>query len=133
MPENIHVLIVDDEKPFRENMVKLLGVHGVGATAVEHGEAALDATKQRDFDVILLDLRMPGLDGVQTFKKLQAQGCKAPVIFLTGHGTLDDEMAGLHLGAFEYLHKPCPTEELLEKVTAAVERSRDKTRLLSKT
>lgn len=116
------VLVVDDEDRFRANLVKLLSLKGVDADGAASGEEAIAEATERGYDVILLDVRMPGMGGVEAMKRLKAAGVKAQVIFLTGHASVDDAVDGLQLGAFDYLLKPCATDILLEKIATAHER-----------
>jgi DNA-binding NtrC family response regulator len=122
MTPTIKVLVVDDEERFRWNLMKLLSVKGIQAEGAASGEEALAAAAATKYDVILLDVKMPGMGGVEAMKKLKAAGLKAQVIFLTGHASVDDAVDGLQLGAFDYLLKPCATDLLLEKITTAYER-----------
>jgi DNA-binding NtrC family response regulator len=122
MTPTIKVLVVDDEERFRWNLMKLLSVKGIQAEGAASGEEALAAAAATEYDVILLDVKMPGMGGVEAMKKLKAAGLKAQVIFLTGHASVDDAVDGLQLGAFDYLLKPCATDLLLEKITTAYER-----------
>lgn len=110
------ILVVDDDERFRTNMVKLLGSQGYGTDEAGSGEEALDKLKQDGFDVILLDVKMPGLTGVATMKRIRETGCEAAVIFLTGNASVDDALEGINLGAADYLLKPIKTEKLVEKI-----------------
>lgn len=130
METPIRVLIVDDEERFRENMAKLLRLKGFAPEAVGDGQAALAAVAQRPYDVVLLDVKMPGMDGVAVIRGLKAAGCSAQVIFLTGHASVDDAVEGLKHGAFDYLLKPCGIDELVDKITHAHERKLESARPL---
>jgi DNA-binding NtrC family response regulator len=118
------ILLVDDEDRFRTTMRKMLSGHGLDVSDVDSGQAALDALSAQPYDVVVLDLRMPGLDGVQTLKAMKALHADLEVIILTGHASMDDAMAIMQLGGTEYLLKPCSVEELLDKIELAVERRR---------
>ena len=118
------ILLVDDEDRFRTTMRKMLSGHGLDVTDVDNGQAALNALTAQPYDVVVLDLRMPGLDGVQTLKAMKALHPDLEVIILTGHASMDDAMAIMQLGGTEYLLKPCSVEELLDKIELAVERGR---------
>jgi DNA-binding NtrC family response regulator len=118
------ILLVDDEDRFRTTMRKMLSGHGLDVTDVDNGQAALNALTAQSYDVVVLDLRMPGLDGVQTLKAMKALHPDLEVIILTGHASMDDAMAIMQLGGTEYLLKPCSVEELLDKIELAVERRR---------
>jgi len=116
------ILLVDDEDRFRTTMRKMLSGHGLDVTDVDNGQAALNALTAQPYDVVVLDLRMPGLDGVQTLKGMKALHPDLEVIILTGHASMDDAMEIMQLGGTEYLLKPCSVEELLDKIELAVER-----------
>jgi len=113
------VLVVDDEQRFAFNMVKLLSLNNVSAEAAYSGEEALERLKEKTFDVVLLDVRLPGLTGQATLERLHAAGIEAKVIAVTGHASADDALELLRLGAFDYILKPCKTEKILELIDKA--------------
>lgn len=113
------VLVVDDEQRFAFNMVKLLSLNNVSAEAAYSGEEALERLKENTFDVVLLDVRLPGLTGQATLERLHAAGIEAKVIAVTGHASADDALELLRLGAFDYILKPCKTEKILELIDKA--------------
>lgn len=115
------VLVIDDEERFGANLVKILGAHAITAKAVTSGENALAELAQVPYDVILLDMKMPGLSGTATLKKIREQECRAKVIVLTGHASVDDAVELINLGAYDYLLKPCATDKLLKMISLAFE------------
>ena len=121
--ENFRVLVVDDEADFLETIVKRLRKRGLEAEGVPSGEAALETMKEKRFDVVLLDIKMPGgIDGIQTFRELKKLRPLAEVILLTGHATLESSVEGMKLGAFDYLIKPVKLDELLPKLAEAFQK-----------
>jgi DNA-binding NtrC family response regulator len=116
------ILLVDDEDRFRTTMRKMLTGHGLDVTDLDNGQAALAALTAQPYDVVVLDLRMPGLDGIQTLKAMKELHPDLEVIILTGHASMDDAMEIMQLGGTEYLLKPCSLEDLLDKIELAVER-----------
>uniref|UniRef100_A0A7V4G6P4 Response regulator n=1 Tax=Desulfobacca acetoxidans TaxID=60893 RepID=A0A7V4G6P4_9BACT len=120
--EKFRVLIVDDEDDFRETIVKRLRARKLEVEGVESGEAALKAVEAQDFDVVVLDVRMPGLDGIETLKELKKKKPLTEVIMLTGHASVESGIQGMQLGAFDYVMKPVPLDELLDKMRQAYER-----------
>jgi DNA-binding NtrC family response regulator len=116
------ILLVDDEDRFRTTMRKMLTGHGLDVTDLDSGQAALTALAAQPYDVVVLDLRMPGMDGIQTLKAMKELNPDLEVIILTGHASMDDAMEIMQLGGTEYLLKPCSVEELLDKIDIAVER-----------
>jgi DNA-binding NtrC family response regulator len=124
MPPKPKILLVDDEDRFRTTMRKMLTGHGLDVTDLNSGQAALTALAAQPYDVVVLDLRMPGMDGVQTLKAMKELHPGLEVIILTGHASMDDAMEIMQLGGTEYLLKPCSVEELLDKIELAVERQR---------
>lgn len=116
------ILLVDDEDRFRTTMRKMLLGQGLDVTDLSSGQAALAILAEQPFDVVVLDLRMPSLDGVQTLKAMKQIDPSLEVIILTGHASLDDAMEIMQLGGTEYLLKPCSLEELLDKIELAWER-----------
>jgi DNA-binding NtrC family response regulator len=116
------VLLVDDEVVFTKNMSKLLGNRGYRVTAVNSGEEAINAMQQERFDVLVLDLKMPGMDGLTTLKEIKKLGLFTQTLILTGHGSIDSAMEATKLGAYDYLPKPCEIGELVAKIEGAWEK-----------
>src|SRR3990172_1113574 len=102
----IRVLVVDDERPTRLLMEKELPRAGYVVTSVESGEEALEQVRARDFDVILLDLKMPGIGGMEALRRIRDSGASAEVVVLTGHPDVDSAIQAMKLGAYDYLTKP---------------------------
>lgn len=113
------VLLVDDEVVFTKNMSKLLTNRGYRVKAVNGGDAAVSALQGQGFDVVVLDLKMPGMDGIATLKEIKRMGLSTQVLMLTGHGSIDSALEALKLGAYDYLTKPCEIEELVSKIDGA--------------
>lgn len=117
------VLVVDDEEDFLETLVKRLGKRNLDATGVLSGEEALTAMKEKLFDVVILDVKMPGgMDGIETLREIKKIQPLAEVILLTGHGSVETSIEGMKLGAFDYLLKPVKLEDLLTKLAEAFEK-----------
>lgn len=114
------VLIVDDEEIFAQNMSRLLGRRGYDVTAVNNGQAAIQVLENRNFKVMVLDLKMPGMDGLTTLKTLKKLGLLVETLVLTGHGSLDTALEAVKLGAYDYLTKPCAIEQLVAKIETAL-------------
>lgn len=95
--EKFSVLIVDDEEDFRETIVKRLRTRKLEVLGVESGEAALKAVEGQDFDVVVLDVRMPGMDGIETLKELKKKKPLMEVIMLTGHASVESGIQGMFL------------------------------------
>ncbi|HSO61952.1 MAG TPA: response regulator [Desulfobacterales bacterium] len=125
MPDS-RVLLVDDEVVFTKNMSKLLTYRGYKVTAVNSGDAAIRELEQVDFDVIVLDLKMPGMDGITTLKEIMKLGLFTETLILTGHGSIDTALEAMKLGAYDYLTKPCEIDELVAKIEAAWEKKEGK-------
>lgn len=124
--EHISVLVVDDDERFRRNAVRLLGAKGFAAHGVESGNACLEVLECRDFNVVVLDQKMPGMSGLETLRAIREQGGSTEVVFLTGHASVDDAVDGMYLGAADYLLKPVDTEQLADKIRAVWERKQEK-------
>jgi len=120
------ILLVDDEERFRTNLQKMLVAQGLTVGAVSSGEAALQELKLNSYDVIVLDIRMPGMDGLATLKEIKSINPEAEVIILSGHASMDAAVEINRLGGYDYLMKPCPLEELLLKIEAAYEKKVDR-------
>lgn len=113
------ILLVDDEVEFTKNMTTLLTTRGYKVTAVNSGDAAIKELEKLDFDVVVLDLKMPGMDGITTLKEIKKLGLLTETLMLTGHGSIDSALEALKLGAYDYLTKPCEIEDLVEKIEGA--------------
>ena len=119
----IEILLVDDEKDFVEMLSLRLQDEGHRVGLAYSGEEALSALdKNPYFDVIVLDLKMPGMDGITVLKEIKARQAIVEVILLTGHGTISTAVEGLKSGAFDYLLKPADFEDLKSKLAAARKR-----------
>jgi DNA-binding NtrC family response regulator len=116
------VLVVDDEERFRLTLAKLLTVRGLEVTTLGSGQEALEALRQGRFDVIVLDVRMPGMNGIETLAEIKKINPLIEVIILTGHASVDAAVDIMKLGGYDYLLKPCSLEELTDKIDAAFER-----------
>jgi DNA-binding NtrC family response regulator len=129
MPETPKVLIVDDEENFCRSLLKILTARKISATAVNRGDAALEELSREPYDVVLLDVKMPGISGIEVLKLMKDRGIKAEVIVLSGHASLDTAVEIVKYGAYDYLLKPCDTDELLLKISNAFEQRLEKKKL----
>jgi len=120
--EGIRVLVVDDERPTRLLLEKELPRAGYVVTSAESGEGALEQVRAKDFDVILLDLKMPGIGGMEALRRIRESGAAAEVVILTGHPDVDSAITAMKLGAYDYLTKPFKLVELEEVLRRAAER-----------
>ena len=111
-----HILVAEDQADIRELIVLNLQQAGHAVTAVADGRAALAAEAERPHDVLILDLMMPALDGLEVCKALRARGRATPILMLTAKSTELDRVLGLELGADDYLTKPFSMAELLARV-----------------
>lgn len=116
------VLLVDDEVSFANNMSRLLTKRGYESTPVTDGVAAIETLKKEPFDVIILDLRMPLMDGMQTLREIKKFAFSSEILILTGHGSVDTAMEAIRMGAYDFVTKPCEVSELVTKIEAAFER-----------
>jgi DNA-binding NtrC family response regulator len=113
MSNSIRVLLIDDETVFVDSLTKVLTRRGMIVQSAPDGHTALELLKNEQFDVIVLDQRMPGLDGVSTLKAIQQNDTLTPVVFLSGNINLNQVSEALKLGAADVLLKPCPVENLV--------------------
>jgi len=116
------ILVVDDEKNQREILETILSGEGYDVTTASSGEAAMKFVADRHFDLVLTDLKMTGMSGLELLKQLTDFDKSIIVILLTAHGTIDSAVDALRLGAFEYLQKPYDSEKLLETVSRALKK-----------
>jgi DNA-binding NtrC family response regulator len=117
--ENFNVLLVDDELEFLETLVKRLTKRGLNISTAKSGEEALAIIRGQGIDVAVLDVRMPGIDGIQTLREIKKLNPLMEVIMLTGHASIEVAIAGMELGAFDYLMKPADIDELFYKLQDA--------------
>jgi two-component system OmpR family response regulator len=119
----MNALIVDDDALVSSVLSRVLVKANFVCEIASGGEQAIELATDKVFDVIILDVEMPGLDGLEVSKRLRDQGCWSPILMLTGHKTLDDRVRGLDAGADDYLGKPFEPEELLARVRALLRRA----------
>ena len=120
MPSKI--LLVDDEREFVQTLSERLLMRDMGSAVAYDGESALEVAREDEPDVMILDLKMPGIDGIEVLRRVKTTQPEIEVIILTGHGSEADEKLCLQLGAFAYLQKPVDVEEL----SATIKRANEK-------
>jgi CheY-like chemotaxis protein len=123
MKDSIRVLMVDDEEQFRATTKKILDRRGFTTLVAASGEEAIERLKEQP-DVVVLDVRMPGMDGHQALQEIRKRAPNLPVIMLTGHGAMPSAREALAEGAFDYLSKPCDIDLLAMKITEAKEQGK---------
>lgn len=116
------ILVVDDEKVARKSLADILRLEGYGVTEVESGAKALDALEADDIDLMLLDIRMPGMDGIEVMQKAAEISPDTEIIMLTAHGSMESAVESLRYGAHDYLIKPSSPQEILSSVAGALAR-----------
>ena len=127
----IKVLLVDDEKDFVETLDERLQIRDFNVTTAFSGDEAIKLVEENDFDVIVLDVQMPGKSGIETLKEIKNLKHISQVIMLTGHATVKTAIEGMKNGAYDYLMKPTDTDELTEMINKAyqlVSEQRDRIR-----
>lgn len=122
--DTLRVLIVDDEDDFRETVVKRLNARKIIAEGAASGVKALQVLEDKDFDVIVLDVKMPDMDGIETLRHIKKLKPEIEVIMLTGHASVEFGLKGMQLGAFDYVMKPAPLNELLDTIGQAFNKKR---------
>lgn len=121
--ERAKILIVDDEPAIRSGLSTILETADYRVEAVESGEAALVVLQEQDFDLALLDVRMPGMSGVELMQEIKEHWPQTAVILLTGYGSLDSAIAAVRAGASDYLLKPSGAEKIRDSVAQALKHS----------
>ena len=116
------ILVVDDEEKFVDYLFKRLINRGYDVVISLNGEDAIEKVKSYNFDVVVLDVLMPGIDGIDTLREIKKIKPLTEVIMLTGHASVESGIEGMKLGAYDYLMKPCETEELVSKINKASEK-----------
>lgn len=121
MPEKLeaNVLLVDDEEQFLDALSQRLKARGLKVDAVTSGEDAVKQVEERNFDAIIVDLAMPGIDGIETLKRIKEKRPDLEIIMLTGHATVKSGIEAMKLGAEDFLEKPVDLNELLGKIGEA--------------
>lgn len=121
--DSFSVLVVDDEKDFVETTVNRLIKRNIDAVGAASGEEALAQLRRRIFDVVIMDIKMPGgMDGIEALRELKKIRPLTEVLLLTGHASVETSIEGMKQGAFDYLLKPVSMEELLLKLAHAFEK-----------
>ncbi len=115
----IKVLLVDDEKGYINVLSNRLSKRSIDATKAFSGTQAIQILRKNDFDVVVLDLKMEDMDGIEVLKIMKKMAPEVPVIFLTGHGSQEAAREGIASGTFDYLTKPCELSQLIEKIKLA--------------
>jgi len=124
MEAQVKILLVDDETEFVDTLAKRLGKRGMSATARYSADSALDYIAENPVDVVVLDVKMPGMNGIDCLSHIKERFPLVEVILLTGHASMDVAVRGMELGAFDYLMKPADLDELRFKVEDALSRKR---------
>lgn len=122
--DTLRVLIVDDEDDFRETIVKRLNARKILAEGAASGVKALQLLENKDYDVIVLDVKMPDMDGIEALRHIKKLKPEIEVIMLTGHASVEFGLKGMQLGAFDYVMKPAPLNELLDTIGQAYNKKR---------
>ena len=115
-----NVLLIDDEEDFVTTLAERLQLRGITAKTATDGELGLRLIKDETFQVVILDVLMPDLGGLEVLKQIKAFNPHIPVILLTGHGDSQQSSRGIQLGAFDYLMKPFDIDELIKKIEEAI-------------
>ncbi|MBI4961830.1 MAG: response regulator [Desulfomonile tiedjei] len=119
------VLVVDDEEQFVDVLAERLQGKGFKVDTAFNGDDAIEFVNSHDVDVVILDVMMPGRDGIETLRELKRIKPLAEVIMLTGHATVDTAIQGMKLAAYDYLMKPTDTAELVDKINKAYQRKKE--------
>jgi len=121
--KEIKVLLVDDEEEFVQTLSERIEMREIASDVALNGEQALKKVDEDLPDVMVLDLKMPGIDGMEVLRQTRKAYPNVQVIMLTGHGSKKDEKEARRLGAFEYLQKPVPIDELVKKIKLAYKKN----------
>ncbi|MGM0452609.1 MAG: response regulator [Thermodesulfobacteriota bacterium] len=122
---NTKVLLVDDEEEFVTTLAERLEIRGYDPHTTQDGEQALEMIDNNVYDVIVLDLMMPGLGGLEVMQQAKNRHPDLPIILLTGHGSTREGMEGMRQGAYDYLMKPLDIDELITKMDQAVGKTKE--------
>ncbi len=125
------ILLVDDDPEFRKAMGKMFEKSGYAISIAGDGQEALDRLSNETFDLIISDLRMPNLDGMELMGELRRRGLETPIVFLTAFGEVESYMDLMNLGAFEYVNKPVKGQVILDIARKAMETHSDSQQISS--
>ena len=125
--ENLKTLLVDDEVEFVQSLAERLRIRDLSADTAFNGEQALSFLQKQEPDVMILDLKMPGMDGLEVLRRIRKTNPEIQVIMLTGHGTKKHEDEARRLGAFGFLEKPVNIDILVDKIWAAYKKKMEQT------
>jgi two-component system response regulator MprA len=117
------ILVVDDERAVRESLRRALALEGYDVDLAADGEEALDSVRRSEPDALILDVLMPGVDGLEVSRRLRRSGSKVPILMLTARDAIENRVEGLDAGADDYVTKPFALEELLARVRALLRRT----------
>lgn len=121
--ETVKILLVDDEAGFTDVLTKRMSKRGFEVVSADSGTEAIRILRKEDFDVVVLDLKMEDMDGIEVLQVIRKMVPELPVIMLTGHGSETAAKDGLRYGAYDYLLKPCDLEELMAKIREAAKKA----------
>mgnify|MGYP001423331284 CR=1 FL=1 len=124
MPPTPRLMMVDDEADFLDLCAKRFKKRGYDIIPAGSGFAALEILSKQEVDVVVLDVKMPGMDGIQTLKEIKKRHSEVEVILLTGHGSVESGIQGMSHGAYDYVMKPFQLDDLLFKIDKAFERKK---------
>ncbi|MFZ7128251.1 MAG: response regulator [Desulfobacterales bacterium] len=123
--EQMKLMLVDDEERFLSTTSKLMTKMGIDVTTASSGAEALEKLRQQAIHVVILDVKMPGMDGIATLREIKRQYPMVEVIMLTGHATVESAIEGLQTGATDYLMKPADIPDIIHKAETAFHKRQD--------
>jgi DNA-binding NtrC family response regulator len=123
--DQLRVLLIDDEEEFVSTLVERLELRQFDCNGVTNGVEAVELIRQKSFDVVVLDVKMPGASGFEVFQEIRRLDPNLPIVLLTGHGSKEDAEEGKRAGAYHYLMKPIDIESLITVMRSAVGREAD--------
>lgn len=121
------ILLVDDEDRFRKTLKKRFKDRGIHISDAASGYEALEMIREQPWDIVVLDVKMPGMSGLDALKEIKKIAPEIEVILLTGHASVEIAADGMKLGASDYLYKPCDIEDLIDKIDSSFEAKKAKT------
>jgi len=126
MPGRQCILVVDDEENSRLGLSKILNKSGYSVVTAENGRQALEVVKQARCDLVITDMKMPKMDGIELLKEIKEFDPRIGVIIVTAYGEVDSYLEAMNLGAFEYLNKPVKVEELKKVISKVLEQQTER-------
>ena len=117
------ILVIDDERSIRNTLKDILGYEQYQVDLAEDGNQGLELIRKNEYDIVLCDIKMPGMDGIEVLEKIQDESADIPVVMISGHGNIDTAVESIKKGAYDFIEKPLDLNRLLITIRNAMDKS----------